>query len=73
MADEYKPAQAGSKQQQTVGGAINESLATLDRAKNIIWNQIQVLTAPFTAFSEVDERSPAAGLRMPGHRRDCPR
>ena len=55
MADEYKPAQAGSKQQTTIGGAINESLATLDRAKNIIWNQIQVLTAPFTAFSEVNE------------------
>src|SRR6516165_7830851 len=49
MADEYVPAQAGSKQQNTIGGAANETLQTLKNAGRVIWDQIGALTAPFTA------------------------
>jgi hypothetical protein len=54
MADEYVPAQAGSKQQNTIGGAANETLQTLKNAGRVIWDQIGALTAPFTAFGEVN-------------------
>src|SRR5690348_2446126 len=53
LVDDYKPASSGSEKNKP-GGAINESLATLNRAKSIVMLELQAITAPFTAFGDVN-------------------